>query len=95
MEKQVQREVRNLREVTALASSGANIRTLTFWGAWVAQSVERLASAQGMISRSVSSSPVSGSVLTARSLDPASDSVSPFLLAPPPLLMLCVSLSQK
>ena len=32
-----------------------------------------------MISRSVSSSPASGSVLTAQSLEPASDSVSPSL----------------
>ena len=48
-------------------------------GAWVAQSVERPTSAQVMISRSVSSSPASGSVLTARSLEPVSDSVSPSL----------------
>ena len=48
-------------------------------GSWVAQSGEGPASAQVMISRSVSSSPVSGSVLTARSLEPASDSVSPSL----------------
>ena len=45
-------------------------------GAWVAQSVERLTSAQVMISRFVSSSPTSGSVLTARSLEPALDSAS-------------------
>ena len=64
------------------------------WGAWVAQSVERPTLAQVMISRSVSLSPVSGSVLTAQSLDPASDSVSPSLYAPLPL-MLCLSLSQK
>ena len=48
-------------------------------GAWVAQSVERPTAAQVMISRSVSSSPASGSVLTAQSLEPASDSVSPSL----------------
>ena len=48
-------------------------------GAWVAQSVKRPTSAQVMISRSVSSSPVSGSVLTAQSLEPVSDSVSPSL----------------
>ena len=48
-------------------------------GAWVAQSVKRLTSAQVMISRSVSSSPASGSVLTAQSLEPVSDSVSPSL----------------
>ena len=35
-------------------------------------------------------SPTAGSVLTAQSLDPASDSVSPSLSAPPPL-KLCVS----
>ena len=63
------------------------------WGAWVvAQLVGRLTSTQFMISRSMSLSPVSGSVLTAQSLEPASDSVSPSLSAPP-LLMLCLSLS--
>ena len=51
-------------------------------------------SAQVMISRSVSSSPASGSVLTAQSLEPVSDSVSPSLSDPPPF-MLCLSLSQK
>ena len=64
------------------------------WGAWVAQLVEHLTSAQVMISRSVGLSPASGSVLTAQSLEPASDSVSPSLSDPPPL-MLCLSLSQK
>ena len=54
-------------------------RKLDFWGAWVAQSVKRLTSAQVMISRFVSPSPASGSVLTAQSLEPASDSVSPSL----------------
>ena len=39
--------------------------------------------------RSVSSSPASGSVLTARSLEPASDFGSPSLSALP-LLMLCL-----
>ena len=46
-------------------------------GAWVAQLVECPASAQVVISRSVSSSPMLGSVRTARSLEPALDSVSP------------------
>ena len=63
------------------------------WGAWVPQSVERPTSAQVMISGSVSSSPASGSVLTARSLQPASDSVSPSASVPP-LLTLCLSLSK-
>ena len=49
------------------------------WDAWVAQSVERLTSAQVMISRFMSLSPASGFVLTARSLEPASHSVSPSL----------------
>uniref|UniRef100_A0A8C8WBT1 Uncharacterized protein n=1 Tax=Panthera leo TaxID=9689 RepID=A0A8C8WBT1_PANLE len=40
-------------------------------------------SAQVIISRSVSSSPALGSVLTAQSLEPAFDSVSPCLSAPP------------
>ena len=60
----------------------------------MAQSVERLTSAQVMISWLVSSSPVSGSVLTARSLESAWDSVSPSLSAPPPLT-LCLSLTDK
>ena len=61
-------------------------------GAWMAQSVECPTSAQVMISRFVSSSPTLGSVLTARSLEPASDSVTPSLSAPP-LLVLSSSLS--
>ena len=60
----------------------------------MAQSVERPTSAQVMISQFMSSSPASGSVLTARSLEPASESVSPSLSAPPQLA-LCLSLSQK
>ena len=65
------------------------------WGAWVAQLVECPTSAQVMISRFMGSSPTSGSVLTAHSLEPALDSVSPSLSAPPPLkLCLCLSLSK-
>ena len=60
----------------------------------MAQLVERSTSAQVMISWFVSSSPASGSVLTAQSLEPASGSVSPSLSAPSSL-MLCLSLSQK
>ena len=62
--------------------------------AWVAQSVKCQTLAQVMISQFVSSSPTLGSVLTAQSLEPASDSLSPSLFAPPPLV-LCVCLSQK
>ena len=57
------------------------------WGTWVAQSVKRPTSVQVTISRSVSSSPTSGSGLTAQSLEPASDSVSPSLSAPPPFVL--------
>ena len=65
-----------------------------FRGAWVAQSAEHLTWAQVMISQLVSSSPASGSVLAARSLEPASDSMSPSLSAPNPLVF-CLCLSQK
>ena len=61
-------------------------------GAWVAQWVERPTSAQVMMSRSVGSSPASGSVLTARTLEPALDSVS-LPLSASPLLVLCLSVS--
>ena len=59
-------------------------------GAWVAQSVKCPTSAQVMILWFTSSSPVSGSLLTAESLEPASDSV-PLSL---PLSCSC-SVSQK
>ena len=66
-------------------------------GAWVAQLVAHPTSAQVMISRFVSSSPASGSVLTAQSLELASDSVSLHLLAPPLLVSvsLCLSIMNK
>ena len=64
------------------------------WGAWVAQLVKHLTLAQVMISRFGSLSPASGSVLTAQSLEPALDSVSPSLSAPP-LLALWPSLKNK
>ena len=57
----------------------------------MAQSVKHPTLAQVMISQLVSLILASGSVLTAQSLEPASDSVSPSLSAPP-LLMLCLSL---
>ena len=60
---------------------------------WFSQlSVEPPTSAQVMISQWVGSSPMSGSGLTAQSLEPASDSVSPPLSAPP-MLMICLALS--
>ena len=60
----------------------------------MAQSVKRQTLARVTISWSVSSSPASGSVLTAQSLEPASDSVSPSLSVPP-LLTHTLSLSLK
>ena len=64
--------------------------------ACVAQSVKCPTLAQVMISQFVGLSPTSGSVLTVQSLEPASNSVSPFLSAPPPLtLCLFVPLSKK
>ena len=48
----------------------------SFRGAWLAQSVKCLTLAQVVISQFVGSSLVSVSELTARSLEPASDSVS-------------------
>ena len=53
----------------------------------MAQLVEHLTLAQGMISGLVGSSPTSGSVLTAQSLEPASDSVSVSLSASPLLAL--------
>ena len=65
------------------------------WGvARVAQSIKRQTSARVTISQIVGSSPASGSVLSDQSLEPASESMSPSLSAPP-LLTLCLSLSQK
>ena len=69
-------------------------KILYYWGAWMAQSVERPTSAQIMISQFVSSSPASGSVLTAQSLEPAWDSMSPSLSAPT-LLVFCLSLKNR
>ena len=56
-------------------------------GAWVAQLVKRPTLTQVMISQFMGSSPALGSVLTSQSLEPASDSVSPSLSAPPPLII--------
>ena len=76
---------------TAFANSH---ETQSLGDAWVAQSVEHPTSAQVMISQLMGSSPTSSSVLTARSLEPASHSVSPSLSAPNPLAF-CHCLSQK
>ena len=57
----------------------------------MAQLVERPTLAQVMISQSVSSSPVSGSVLITQNLEPVSDSVSPSLSLPLPVHALSLS----
>ena len=59
--------------------------TYMWQGAWVAQSVKRPALAQVMIWWFTSWSPEGGSVLTAQSLEPALDSLTPSLSAPPRL----------
>ena len=56
-------------------AAGSASRSLTDRGTGVAPSVKRPASAQVTISRFVSSSSMSGSVLTAQGLEPASDCV--------------------
>ena len=61
---------------------------------WVAQLVKHLTLAHVMISRFMGSSPVLASVLTAQSLEPALDSVSPSLSLPLPCLhSVCLSVS--
>ena len=68
-------------------------KSIALRGTWLDQWVKHLTSAQVMISQFVVLSPALGSVLTAQSLEPASDSVSPSLSVPP-LLALSLSLSQ-
>ena len=58
-------------------------------GAWVAQLVEHLTLAQVLISRFVSLSPMSGSVLRAQSLEPALDSVCVSVSLPLPCSCSC------
>ena len=83
------------RETKAKMNYWDIIKRKSFWDAWVAQSVECLTSAQVMISQLVSSSPTSGSVLTARSPEPASDSVPPSFSAPTHLHSVSVSFKSK
>ena len=63
-------------------------------GTWVAHFIKHLTLTQVMISQFMSWSPMSGFVLTAQNLKPASDSVSPLSL-PLPAHVLFLSLSQK
>ena len=62
-------------------------------GAWLVQPIKHLTLAQVMISWLVGLSPALGSVLTAQSLEPASDSVSPPLF-PSPTRILSLSPSK-
>ena len=59
-------------------------RVSQFGGTWVAQLVECQTLAEVMITWFLSSSTMAGSVLTARSLEPTSDSLSPSLSLPLP-----------
>ena len=70
------------------------IKKNNYRGAWVAQWVEPPTSAQVTISRFVGSSPASGSVLTAPSLEPASDSVVSLSRCPSPAHALSLSVSK-
>ena len=81
-------------KVYDLTSTALNKEMSNSRDTWVAQLVRHPTSAQVMISHSVSSGPASGSVLTAQSLEPASDSVSPSFSAPNPLAFF-VSLKTK
>ena len=74
----------------SFTSQVEQIRTERGGGTWGAQSVERPTSAQVMIAQLMGSSPASGSVLTARSSEPASDSVS-LALCPSPAHALSLS----
>ena len=82
-----------------MSVSGINtLNVRKVWGAWVAQLVEHPTLAWVMISWFTGSSSVSGFVLTAQSLEPALDYVSPSLSAPPQFslsLSLSFCLSQK
>ena len=53
----------------------------------MAQAIKRPTSAQVMISQLMGSNPMLSSVLTAQSLEPASNPVSPSLSASPPLTL--------
>uniref|UniRef100_A0ABI7YT78 Ribonuclease H2 subunit B n=1 Tax=Felis catus TaxID=9685 RepID=A0ABI7YT78_FELCA len=72
-----------LPEPSASLPNPPSKKEIETWGAWVAQTVKRLTMAQVMFLQSVGSRPMSGSVLTAQSLEPALDSVSPSLCPSP------------
>ena len=78
-----------------LASSHSQValKLPFFWGPWMAQSVERLTSAQVTMLQFVGSSPASNSVLTAQSLEPAFGFCVSLSLCSSPTHMLCLSVS--
>ena len=78
-----------------LSQHESKTKGLKIRGTWVAQLVEHPISAEVMLSQFVSSSPMSGSMLTAQSLEPASDSVSPFLSALPHSCSVSVCLAKN
>ena len=61
----------------------------------MAQSVKRLTLARVMISQFVGSSPMWGSMLTAQSLEPVSDSAPPLLSASPLLSLYLSKINMK
>ena len=87
-----QEEIENFNRPTTSKEIESVVKTLPARGTWVAQLVKCPTSAQVMVSWFMNSNLTSGSVLTAQSRKPPSDSVSPPLSAPS-MLMFCLSLS--
>ena len=75
----------NLREKRATEERTREELLNLYTGDWVAEFVQCPTLAQIIISQFMSSSPMSGSVLTVQSLEPASDSVFPSLFLWPSL----------
>ena len=85
-------ELKNDAENTQNSPFHLTLEILGGRGTWVAKSGKHPISAQVMISQFVSSSPSSGSALTAQGLESASDSVC-VSLCPSPACVLALSLS--
>ena len=85
-----------MNEDEVISFNGTFNKTQQLGGAWVAQLVKRLTLAQVMISGFLSLSPSSVAVLTAQSLEPASDGGGlPLSLPLPHSHSVCLSLSKK
>ena len=76
-------QIRQLRRIWKQENKSKSLRA----PGWLSRLSGHPTSVQVMILQFVSSSPTSSSVLTAWSLEPASDSVSPSLSAPSPLML--------